>query len=185
MKFFVVTILLVAVATATTACPTFWTEFRGSCYRYFGDRKFQADAESHCRTFFTTGGQGSLVSIADDVENSFVYELFRSVAGDTDDWSADNMVYYGYWIGLYQDVTDGPWLWTDGTPAEYYNWQNGEPTGGNDEECAHVWRRGDADDALKQWNDMWCSRAASFMPYVCEMPARASINSVAQSQELS
>ncbi|XP_072176000.1 alpha-N-acetylgalactosamine-specific lectin-like [Diadema setosum] len=167
---FVVAILLAGVTTATLACPPYWSPFRGSCYRYFGDRKLQANAESHCRTFFTTGGQGSLVSIADDVENSFVYDLFRSVAGDTDDWSVDQTM-YGYWIGLYQEVTDGPWLWTDGTPVGYYNWKIREPNdSGNAEDCVHIWRREDGDDALKHWNDLRCNLATRKLAYVCEMP---------------
>ncbi|XP_071493041.1 alpha-N-acetylgalactosamine-specific lectin-like [Diadema antillarum] len=160
-------------ASACQTCPALWLEYDGSCYRYFGERVIQSEAEGLCNTFETNSGQGSLVSISNARENDFVYDIFRSVVGDVENHMSGDDPVYGYWIGLYRQDNGAPWLWTDGTTSDYRNWRAGEPNDSNgNEDCANVWRVEDKNDNFKDWNDIACNTPFKIQ-YICGLERMA------------
>ncbi|XP_071486276.1 C-type lectin domain family 19 member A-like [Diadema antillarum] len=172
---------MVSMATTSLAhcqqrCPQFWHLFQGHCYRYFGERVSWSSAEAECNKYLTNRGcMARLISIHSEEENNFAYELFRSSAGDTPDWRLNRRnpsAVYGFWTGAHQQVSDGPWVHTDGTAFDYINWMSGEPNDNyydlHDEDCVMVWRRYDMDDDLRQMNDEYCDDNVSF---ICKMKA--------------
>ncbi|XP_066469002.1 C-type lectin domain family 4 member M-like [Tiliqua scincoides] len=64
------------------------------------------------------------------------------------------------WIGLSDTVTEGKWVWVDGTPLSLSFWRRGEPndSGEGGEDCATLQFNG-------QWNDVSCS-TSDF--WICE-----------------
>ena len=66
-------------------CPIYWQLFDGQCYRYFGDRVTFATAQTSCHDYYTNSGRAELASIHSNDVNSFLYDLFRSSAGDLPD----------------------------------------------------------------------------------------------------
>lgn len=56
---------------------------------------------------------GHLVVIDNQAENEWLVKTFGS---NTE-----------YWIGLTDEVTEGQWVWVDGTKAAYFNWGGSEP----------------------------------------------------------
>ena len=67
-----------------------------------------------------------------------------------------------YWVGANDQITEGEWLWIDGSTLAYDPWGDGEPNdAGNGEDCAESnWQRVDG-----QWNDANCFGRKRF---VCE-----------------
>ena len=54
------------------------------------------------------------------------------------------------------------WAWTDGTPTEYVNWSEGEPSdpdGSEGENCVEMYMFNG------KWNDVWCSAQNG---YICK-----------------
>ena len=85
-----VTVLAVVLGSSQASaaykfCPTYWHLFDGECYRYFGDRVTFATAQSSCHNYYTNSGRAELASIHSNDVNSFLYDLFRSSAGDLPD----------------------------------------------------------------------------------------------------
>ena len=72
------------------------------------------------------------------------------------------------WIGLYRDNAITPWVWVDGTQAEYFNWNTHEPNNqGTDWElCVMMFT---AKEAMK-WNNGRCT--GHYPLYVCEVSGR-------------
>lgn len=151
-------------------CPQSWSYFRGQCYRYFGDRVTWEEAKNRCKNHHSFNGQAHLLSIFGSEENDFAYDLFRTSAGVTPDRVRTGPPYYGAWIGLYQETPGStrPFIWSDsGAPASFESWLPGQPdNNGNNEDCAHFWRRNARDDTSRSWNDLLCSRE---LPYICKV----------------
>ena len=85
---------------------------------------------------------GHLASIHSDLENYAVNSI-----RDLNDWT---------WIGLSDTVTDGVYVWTDGTPFDYNNFHPGEPNGGQGgESCFHLFNEGRGE---LEWNDLHCDQ---------------------------
>ncbi|XP_073399046.1 C-type lectin domain family 19 member A isoform X2 [Dendrobates tinctorius] len=74
--------------TQPYACPLFWTEFSGNCYRFFPINKTWAEADFYCAEFSLGRTTAKLVSIHSWEENIFVFDLVNSqVPGiPTDVW---------------------------------------------------------------------------------------------------
>lgn len=63
-------------------------------------------------------------------------------------------------IGLSDEVTEGSFVWVDGTPLAFSNWEAGEPNNGNGgtgEDCAIIAGARPA----KGWDDRPCALSAS------------------------
>ena len=66
------------------------------------------------------------------------------------------------WFGFNDLTSDGTWVWTDGTPSDYYNWSPNEPNGGTGENCVELL-------ASSSWNDISCNHI--FYWLVCNHPS--------------
>nr|XP_061812423.1 galactose-specific lectin nattectin-like [Nerophis lumbriciformis] len=90
------------------SCPEGWTQLDCKCYIYQSEEREFADAEAVCNVL-----GGNMVSITSDLENAVVQEL-------SDDDSS-------VWIGLYDNINEGSYFWTDGTNNDYDNFANTQP----------------------------------------------------------
>ena len=84
--------------TTAFSCPSGWSEFDGSCYRYFSQSLYWMAAEKLCRD-----EGASLVSIHSSEENSFVLDLAPTSA---------------YWIGAYKTGSND-FFWSDFTENDF------------------------------------------------------------------
>ena len=65
------------------------------------------------------------------------------------------------WIGLNDMGVESGWEWSDGKPANYFNWVPGQPDDAHQmEDCVHLKDGG-------QWNDANCGNKMSF---ICKRP---------------
>jgi hypothetical protein len=118
------------------------TQSGSSCYRYVQLAKTWTDAQADCQAW-----GGSLVSINSAAENALI-----------DTIRARNTV----WLGFNDLAVEGTFVWVNGDPVTYTNWDGGEPNNSNGvEDCAQMWR------TKGYWNDGNCSFAYYF---VCERP---------------
>jgi hypothetical protein len=87
-----------------------------------------------------------LVTIESSVVNAFLVENARRGPGT-------------WWIGLNDIEVEGVFVWPDGTPATYTNWNEGEPNdAGGIEDCVEM------SAATGLWNDSPCDVARA---YIC------------------
>ncbi|XP_070539251.1 perlucin-like protein [Ptychodera flava] len=136
-------ILTAACHSTRTGCPSGWIQFRQSCYYIYDYHQYTfEEAETVCQATGST-----LVIIDDAEENLFLKGFTRHV--------------YHLWIGLTDIDVEGKWVWADGSPLKYSNWNHGEPNNaGGIEDCAHFWSSLDG-----RWNDYPCSARLGF---ICE-----------------
>nr|XP_006825995.1 PREDICTED: uncharacterized protein LOC102803919 [Saccoglossus kowalevskii] len=143
------------------ACPTTaWTEYDGSCYRYFGQEMSHTAAETTCQNNYNS----HLVSITSLNEQRFVSSLITS-----DDVRV--------WIGLWQSTNSDCYRWRDNPSycvypnvyssstsySQYTYWAHNQPDdSGSAEHCVHFF---DRTDYSHLWNDNVCSTDYGF---VCE-----------------
>jgi len=125
------------------AGDTGFKDYDGIDY-YFGKNQTWSEADSYCKKKW--GGRGNLARINGALENKWVYE--QGGRKNT-------------YIGASDRVKEGTFVWSDGYPLDFTNWQKGEP---NDfkkrEDCAHIWKgRGG------KWNDINCGQR---MRFVCK-----------------
>ncbi|KAG2465938.1 MRC1 protein, partial [Polypterus senegalus] len=95
-------------------CPVNWLLFNFKCYFISNDEMNWWDSQNNCRSL-----DGHLVIIESEEEQKFLVNKTRT-SGHTDSY---------YWIGLSDQVTEGDFLWVDGTPL-YINlsfWGQMEP----------------------------------------------------------
>ncbi|XP_034096532.1 hepatic lectin-like [Gymnodraco acuticeps] len=140
-------------------CPDSWERHGGKCYYLSIIKATWTQSRAECRR---TGGD--LVQIESREEQTFLQQKVRvQMTGDEDK----------FWIGLTDSVTEGAWLWTDGSALDrsLAFWSTGEPDNykGNDtmeEDCARMGERGGASD-LKCWFDKSCEDPHRS---ICEKP---------------
>ncbi|KAL9970561.1 hypothetical protein ACROYT_G022960 [Oculina patagonica] len=128
----------------------------GSSYMLFTAPETWNNASDSCKCL---GAQ--LVKIESAAENNFLKRTFLTSSG------------LSFWIGLNDQIDEGKWKWTDGTPLEIYNnWSNGNPNNyGGNQNCGHITMGNISVGGytLKnfdgKWNDLNCNFA---LGYICE-----------------
>lgn len=128
----------VAVKDATT----------GHCYRFYADAKTWPLAEGDCEAWGGAAGLGHLASIENANEQAIVVALRTGVSA---------------WIGGRDTMTEGTFVWLDGTPFSFMSFAPGKPDGGTVQNC--LFMRGDNDG----WDDHECG--VTEPGYVCERGA--------------
>jgi len=112
-------------------CGEGQTLFAGSCwFRRDSWTYTWSEAEDACRFYGLT-----LASIHSQQEQDFVTDLTGGRQS---------------WIGLTDAATEGEWQWSDGTPADYLNWREGEPSGGDAWDCVATY------PYTREWMDYPC-----------------------------
>lgn len=110
-------------------------------YQYMEQGSSWHDARDVCAS-----QGGYLVTIQDTVENDFIYQLTK---GNT-------------WLGATDEIEEGTWVWVNGEPWDFQNWEQGEPNHGNLDELEHYLRFWDQSSST--WNDF----PEGISPFVCE-----------------
>jgi hypothetical protein len=107
----------------------------GSCLFLLRAPKSFADAQTTCLGF---GAHLAILTTA-ALDNAA-----ETLAGNLDTF-----------IGLSDQVTEGQFVWVDGTPLGFSNWEAGEPNngGGSNEDCAII----AGARAEKKWDDRPCA----------------------------
>ena len=100
-------------------------------YLYVHQTETWSDARDYCAK-----QDGYLVTIQDDAENKYVYNLTK-----------------GYtWLGATDEEKEGVWVWLSGEPWKYTNWQSGGPNNEDylifSETEPYKW-----DDRFSDWTD--------------------------------
>ncbi|MGH0115110.1 UNVERIFIED_CONTAM: hypothetical protein FKN15_070630 [Acipenser sinensis] len=89
------------------ACPQNWELFNGKCYYFSTDRMNWNSSRDNC-----TSLGGHLVIIDSDGEQIFLSGKAWNI---THEAKISNEEEQSHWIGLTDAVTEGTWLWVDGT----------------------------------------------------------------------
>lgn len=126
----------------------------GECYMLFSAAPATwVDAAAACIAL----GNGTRLA---DIANAGEDALLIALAGSADAW-----------LGA-RDLSEGLWLWTDGSTVAYTNWGANEPNnnGGSDgeEDCMVMRKVGTTNDPnynVGTWDDRPCSRIYN---YICE-----------------
>merc|ERR1719419_332188 len=115
-----------------------------SCYFMTGTMMSWEDSLLYC-----TERGANLSSIQSAEENTFVSNF---------------LVPNSLWIGFNDKISEGMWLWSDGSAVSYTNWYPGEPNNHESEHCAQIyyWSAGRG-----FWNDQECS---TMLYGLCELP---------------
>jgi len=114
-------IRLGVVCRRQLGCGEGQTLFGGSCWWWsYGYSYTWAQAKDECRHRGLT-----VASIHSQQEQDFVADLTEGQIS---------------WIGLTDAATEGEWLWSDGTPVDYLNWDtaHGQPNGEDTWDCVYT-----------------------------------------------
>lgn len=104
----------------------------GTCYWFVAQEVYQPQARAACQA-----DGGDLAIIKDAAENELIGSLI-----DFDE----------AWIGATDAATEGTWLWIDGTPLAFTDWDPGQPNNFDGvEDCAVL----SSDDDVS-WGDRSC-----------------------------
>lgn len=89
-------------------------------------------------------GYDALASVLSADENDFLIHLSTMGTGSL-------------WIGLNDRMTDGSWVWEDGSLTSYLNWAPSEPNGGTGENCLEFIGDNASFANPTKWNDALCT----------------------------
>uniref|UniRef100_A0A8D2E091 Fc epsilon receptor II n=1 Tax=Sciurus vulgaris TaxID=55149 RepID=A0A8D2E091_SCIVU len=132
--------ILVSKGSACNTCPERWLHFQQKCYYFGKGAKRWVQARFTCSDL-----EGRLVSVHSQEEQDFLTK------------HADKR---GSWIGLRDLDLEGEFIWMDGSPVGYSNWNPREPNNQDQgEDC--VMMRGSG-----KWNDASCR--SQLDAWVCE-----------------
>ncbi|XP_061141761.1 galactose-specific lectin nattectin-like [Syngnathus typhle] len=124
-------------------CPAGWTQLDTRCFIYQNEALNFRLAETVCNIL-----GGNLVSIHSQLENEVVRHVILAGAGS----------FARTWIGLYDRIEDGDYLWTDGSEADFFDWGTNRPTMNTNEDCVEI------NFQNNRWNDRNCRGR---LPFVC------------------
>jgi hypothetical protein len=134
-------------------CDTIEEKLGTHCYvdsdLYFNNKTYDQAA-----AFCASVPNGHLVTISSKAELDFIYNNVMPGTFDAYDTAAR-------WIGLNDMATEGAFVWINGEPVTYTNWNGGEPNNSSgNEDCGEMsWSNG-------SWNDNNCSKTHTF---ICEV----------------
>ncbi|XP_053174064.1 galactose-specific lectin nattectin-like [Scomber japonicus] len=115
-------------------CPSGWTQFGSRCFIFYRQARLWNDAEHFCISI-----GGNLASIHSADENAFLSDLIFRVSGAR----------HHTWIGGYDAVKEGTWLWSDGSKFSYFRWYVRQPdNAGGKEHCIEMNFGGTSADIL-------------------------------------
>ncbi|XP_074538583.1 galactose-specific lectin nattectin-like [Halichoeres trimaculatus] len=135
--------LWIGADASCKACPAGWTQFESHCYLFQHSAMAWADAEKHCTTL-----GANLVSLHSKEQHAFLQNTLRNMAGKL----------VNIWVGGYDAVKEGVWLWSDGNHFDFKSWSPGEPNDYNrQEDCMEMNFLG-----RDNINDNTCSKSRSF-----------------------
>ncbi|XP_026154647.1 type-2 ice-structuring protein-like [Mastacembelus armatus] len=110
MKTLILAALLCALLALDTAqrqsCFSGWTWNNGRCFIYVPKAMTWLDAQRNCNL------QGGYPTSVRDAEE---YAVIQKVITDA---KGTGLI----WVGGYDKIREGKWIWTDGTPFTYTNW---------------------------------------------------------------
>ena len=122
----------------------------GTCFQFFTGPASFPDAETACET-----GGAHLAKVSNAGQNGVVAQLSTGVVA---------------FIGATDAVTEGTFLWKDGTPLTYMNFRTGEPNNGSgqyEEDCLVL----DGKKSVDMWDDKPCTTdivlGAGAYAYIC------------------
>lgn len=133
------------------ACPTFWFNFKGRCYRYFGTEVTWGEAELVC-----VSEGANLVSIHSLECYNFVNYLIKNF-----DFTQSTT-----WIGLTDLHLEGGWIWFHDSKYKYSLWQNGQPDNYHQDQTLEADFTGTMYPDLKK--DTFCLRASHSISLIAE-----------------
>ena len=116
-----------------TPQPCDGTTFNGRCYKAFTGTINWNNAANACKTW-----GGTLATPAAAAEDAAIYSLFQATCGNTS----------GAHIGGTDAAKEGTWVWVDGTPWKYTNWDNNQPNNDNGNQDGMMLRPNG------KWNDV-------------------------------
>ncbi|KAG7463554.1 hypothetical protein MATL_G00177680 [Megalops atlanticus] len=119
----------------------------GRCYQFFRGPKKAADSEFFCQDNFPNGHLASVTS-------RFIHQQMMNLM-------AQNGGYTHTWIGGFNYLKTGRFLWLDGSHWGYADWLHGEPNNtAGVEDCVEILSNG-------KFNDMPCWDLRAF---ICSYP---------------
>ncbi|KAJ8045581.1 Low affinity immunoglobulin epsilon Fc receptor [Holothuria leucospilota] len=143
---------LTGLVSGSCLCPRPWIHYERHCYWFVGKPNTFFPAEAFCNEKSDEFGESHLVSIHDDEERLFVAENCLRL------WETAAI-----WIGLNDIEEEGNFVWTDGSPVNFTNFNKNEPNNVNGvEHCIHLV------ESTKYgiWNDGPCTTNLYF--FVCK-----------------
>ncbi|KAF4104964.1 galactose-specific lectin nattectin-like [Onychostoma macrolepis] len=132
--------LCLLFALNASACQSGWTRYGRTCFKVFNNPMSWKDAELTCLNH-----GGNLASVHSNQEYATLKLMISSSKS--------------YWIGGYDAVSEGTWLWSDGSKMNFKLWNPNEPNNLHGEHCMQM-----NFGAKRNWNDQKC---AVKIPFVC------------------
>ncbi|AWO97282.1 putative galactose-specific lectin nattectin-like [Scophthalmus maximus] len=105
------------------SCPYGWTSYAKRCFIFIDTPKTWTEAEIYCQF-----DGANLASIQSYEENHFLMSLTR---GDTHNFPQT-------WIGGFDAIEPGYWMWSDGSKFYYENWYNTDKMYNRNETCLRM-----------------------------------------------
>lgn len=158
MKFVIFVTTAAFFATTAAVCPTEWTPYDGSCYRFVNQyRQRWAEADAECQSA-APDKDSHLVVIDSEMENQWVHDWWVSMLSPL---SGTGFEYI--WLGYTDASAEGDFVWVTGSTSSYINWGGRQPDKGTEANCATMVTKY-ANDPGK-WDDGKCVAKRA---YVCE-----------------
>ncbi|XP_029013046.1 galactose-specific lectin nattectin-like [Betta splendens] len=113
-------------------CPPGWTQLGDRCYIFHFSPKEWTDAEVACIAI-----GGNLASVHNKEQLTFIQEMIKRSTGS----------YVQTWLGGYDAVKEGVWLWSDGSACSFKFWATQEPNNtAGAENCMAMGKSGSGND---------------------------------------